>query len=169
VKLSDLITDFERSLKRRGLSPNTIEAYHWALHDLNRRMTLEFLFEVSDLTREVLEEWQDSQIDREWSARSRGLAVTAARQLIRYAIDQELITDPKLERSLAKVKQPEMEPHPIPEADLEIVKAYYLAKPENPSVIELRDRALFFFIFTTCGRVSEILQARVDDYWARRR
>lgn len=61
--LRDLLNEFERSLRRRSLSPNTIEAYHWALHDLiDKTMCMEFLFRVDELTREVLEQWQDSQL-----------------------------------------------------------------------------------------------------------
>jgi len=175
VKLTILLDDFERSMRRRELSPNTIEAYHWALHDLiNKTMALDLWAkstdlvgpdpQVADLTREALESWQDSQLQRGWSARSRGLAVTAVRQFIRYGIDKEHIVDAKLERALAKIKQPEAEPHPIPEADLAKIKAYLLPKPTQ--VEALRDRALFFYILATGGRVSEILQARVDSYEA---
>lgn len=95
-----------------------------------------------------------------------GLAGTAARQFIRYAVDEGKITDHKLERALAKVKQPDPEPHPIPEADLVKIKAHLLPLPIDAGVEQLRDRALFFFILATGGRVSEILQVRVDDYEA---
>ena len=166
MQLTALLNDFEQSLRRRDLSPCTIEAYHWALHDLiTKGMAPARLTEVSDLTREVLEEWQDSQLDR-WIPRSRGLACTAARQFIRYGIDKEHISDPKLERALAKVKQPEPEPHPIPEDALAVIKGHLLPMPQDHSVEKLRDRALFFFILATGGRVSEILQVRVDDYEA---
>lgn len=163
--LGDLLNDFERSLRRRSLSPNTIDAYHWALHDLiHKTMYSEFLMRVDDLTREVLEQWQDSQLTRGWTARSRGLAGTAARQFIRFAIEEGAITDHTLEKALAKIKQPDPEPHPIPEADLAKIKAYLLPLPFDADVEQLRDRALFFFILATGGRVSEILQTRVDDY-----
>lgn len=166
MKLTVLLDDFEQSLRRRELSPCTIEAYHWALHDLIiMGMAPARLTDTTDLTREVLEEWQDSQIDR-WTPRSRGLAVTAVRQFIRYGVNEDKITDLKLERALAKIKQPDPEPHPIPEADLAKIKAYLLPLPEQPTVVQLRDRALFFFILATGGRVSEILQTRVDDYEA---
>ena len=63
--LNDLLTDFELYLKRRELSPRTVDAYHWALHDLiHKAMQPARLTKVSDLTREVLTEWQDSQIER---------------------------------------------------------------------------------------------------------
>jgi integrase/recombinase XerC len=167
MQLADLLDDFERSLRRRDLSPCTIEAYHWALHDLIvKAMAPARLTNVSDLTREVLEEWQDTQLERGWVPRTRGLAGTAIRQFIRFGIEKDLIVDAKLERALAKVRQPEAEPHPIPENDLAAIKAYLLPMPEGASVEKLRDRALFFFILATGGRVSEILQARVDDYEA---
>lgn len=165
--LTTLFEDFEQSLRRRDLSPNTIEAYHWALHDLiEKAMEPAGLVEITDLTREVLQEWQDTQLEREWVPRTRGLAGVAVRQFIRFGIEQELIIDARLERALAKIKQPDPEPHPIPEADLAKIKAYLLPLPENPSVTQLRDRALFFFILGTAGRVFEILQAKVTDYAA---
>ncbi len=167
MQLKDLLNDFERNLRRRELSPCTIDAYHWALHDLiNKAMGPAELTEVSDLSREVLEEWQDTQLEREWAPRTRGLAGTAIRQFIRFGIEKDLIVDAKLERALAKVKQPDPEPHPIPGIDLAKIKARLLPLPEQPDVIQLRDRALFFYILATGGRVSEILQARVDDYEA---
>lgn len=167
MRLTDLLDDFEQSLRRRDLSPCTIEAYHWALHDLiNKGMAPACLTEVEHLTRDVLEDWQDSQIERGWTARSRGLAITGVRQFIRYGVNEDQIVDLKLERALAKVKQPDPEPHPIPEADLAKIKTHLLPLPEQPTVVQLRDRALFFFILATGGRVSEILQVRVDDYEA---
>lgn len=167
MKLADLADAFEQSLRRRDLSPRTIRAYHWALHDLiEKAMRPARLLEVSDLTRQVLEEWQDSQLERDWTARSRGLAGTAIRQLIRFGLEKDYIKDAKLEKALAKVKQPDPVPHPIPEADLAKIKAALLPLPEDASAEQLRDRALFFFILATGGRVSEILQARVDDYEA---
>src|SRR5260370_32134911 len=119
MELSELLDDFEQSLRRRELSPCTIDAYRWGLHDLIfKAMAPARLTDVSHLTREVLEDWQDSQLERGWVPRTRGLAATAIRQFIRYGIDKEYIVDVKLERALAKIKQPDPEPHPIPEADL---------------------------------------------------
>lgn len=165
--LADLADAFEQSLRRRDLSPRTVRAYHWAIHDLiEKAMRPARLVDVAHLTRSVLEEWQDSQIERNWTARSRGLAGTAIRQLLRFGIEKEYIVDLKLEKALAKVKQPDPVPHPIPEADLAKIKAALLPMPEDATPERLRDRALFFFILSTGGRVSEILQTRVDDYEA---
>jgi integrase len=165
MRLSDLLNDFEQSLRQRDLSPCTIEAYHWALHDLiAKAMAPAHLVEVEDLTRDVLREWQDTHLEREWSVRSRGLASTAIRQFIKFGVEEDKILDLKLERVVARVKQPEPDPHPIPPDDLAKIKAYLLPYPENPTVVQLRDRAQFCFILATGGRVSEILQVRTDDY-----
>ncbi len=166
MKLAELVEKFEQSLRRRDLSPCTVRAYHWALHDLvDKAMAPARLTEVSDLTREVLEEWQDAHVE-DWRPRTRGLAITGVRQLIRFGLENDYITDNKLTRALAKVKQPEPEPHPIPEHDLAAIKAHLLSLPADTSAVGLRDRALFFFILATGGRVSEILQTRTDDYEA---
>lgn len=167
MRLADLADDFEQSLRRRDLSPRTIKGYRWALHDLiEKAMAPARLTEVEQLTRDVLEDWQDSQIERGWKPRTRGLASTAIRQLIKFGLHNDYITDLKLEGGLARVKQPDAEPHPIPEADLAKIKAALLPRPVDASPVELRNRALFFFILATGGRVSEILQTRIDDYEA---
>ena len=168
MKLTDLVAEFEQSLRRRDLSPCTIEAYHWALHDLvDKAMAPARLTDVKHLTRPVLEEWQDSHV-ADWKPRTRGLATTAVTQFIKYGLETEHITDLKLIRGLAKVKQPEAEPHPIPEESLTAIRNYLLSLRADSSVEQLRDRALFPFILATGGRVSEILQVRVDNYEAPR-
>ncbi len=163
--LNDLLYRFELSLQRRDLSPRTVLAYHWALHDLiHKAMQPPRLVNVSDLTREVLEEWQDTQIERGWKPRVRGLSVTAVRQLIKFAIKNDYITDPKLEWALAEVKQPEAEPHPIPEEDLAKIQAYLLPLTSDMTLVQLRDRALFIFILSTGARVTEALQPTRTNY-----
>src|SRR5258708_12649059 len=93
MELSELFDDFEQSLRRRELSPCTIDAYRWGLHDLIfKAMAPAHLTDVSHLTRVVLEKWQDSQLERGWVPRTRGVAPTAIRQFIRYRLHHELIS-----------------------------------------------------------------------------
>jgi site-specific recombinase XerD len=165
VLLTELLHKFELSLKRRELSPHTVLNYHWALHDLiDKRMGAAGLVEVEALTQRVLEDWQDSQIERRWHPRSRGLAITATRQFIKFGVWNDYITDAKLERALAKVKQPEAEPHPISEEDLAKIQAYLLPLTSDLTLTQLRDRALFVFILSTGARVSEALQPTRTNY-----
>lgn len=165
--LNELLRKFELSLKRRDLSPRTVLNYHWALHDLiHKAMQPAGLVLVSDLTRDVLEEWQDTQLEREWAPRSRSLSVTATRQFVKFAIEGEYIIDPKqhLNRALAKVKQPDPEPHPIPNEDLAIINAYLLPLRSDMTIFELQERALFCYILSTAARVSEALQPNRENY-----
>lgn len=158
MRLDDLLNDFERSLRRRDLSPHTIDAYHWALKDLIvKGMAPAGLYLITDLSREVLEDWQDSLIERDFAPRSRSLAVTASRQFLRYLADKDII-DSKVERALARVKIPEGTPHPIPKPDLALIKAHLLASPD------LRSRALFFCLLTCGARIAEALRMRRDNY-----
>jgi site-specific recombinase XerD len=167
MRLADLANEFEQSLRQRDLSPRTVAAYHWALNDLiEKAMRPARLVDVEHMTRPVLREWQDTQLEREWEPRTRGLASTAIRQFIKFGMENDYIIDAKLERALAKVKQPDPEPHPIPEAALEAIKAALIPYPQDSSIVALRDRALFFSTLSSGGRVSEILQMRVDNYEA---
>lgn len=164
--LTELLHKFELSLKRRDLSPRTVKNYHWALHDLiNKQMAPDGLKLVSDLTRQALEDWQDTQIERSWAPRSRSLSVTATRQFIKFGAELDAITDIKLERALAKVKQPEAEPHPIPAEDLAVIRARILV-PATPamSLEQLRDRAMFAYFLSTAARVMEGLQPTRVNY-----
>lgn len=160
MRLDDLLADFLRSLKRRELSPNTIEAYQWALHDLIGKGTAGWRPEqrvLANLDREALEAWQDSLLERSLAPRSRSLAVTAARQFLRFLMDKDYI-DSRLERSLARVKIPEGTPHPISKPDLDKLKTYFLVSPN------LLERALFFCLLVTGARISEALRMKADDY-----
>ena len=160
--LDQVLEDFERAMLRRDLSPATVRTYRWALEDLFGGMKQSGLSDIHDLTRDVLEDWQDTMVERKWKPRSRSLAVTAARQLVKWAAERDLV-DWKLEKSLAKVKTPDGRPRPIPAADLELIKAYLLPRRPRMNIVALRDRALFFYLLTTGARVSEALQVRRDD------
>lgn len=148
---------------RRDLSPATVRTYRWAMQDLFEGLKAIGIRDITELTREHLEDWQDHMLEEHWKPRSRSLAVTAARQLIRWGVDRDLL-DARLERALARVKTPDGKPRPIPERDLEIIKAYLLPRRPKMGIVALRDRALFFYLLTTGARVSEALQVRRDDF-----
>jgi len=160
--LDQVLEDFERAMLRRQLSPATVRTYRWGLQDLFEGMKQAGLRDVHDLSRGILEDWQDTMGERKWRPRSRSLAVTAARQFIRWASERDLV-DFRLEKALVKVKTPDGRPRPLPKADLEKVKAYLLPRRPRMNIVALRDRALFFYLLTTGARVSEALQVRRDD------
>ncbi len=160
--LDQVLEDFERAMLRRQLSPATVRTYRWSLQDLFGGMKTAGLHDIRELTREMLEDWQDTMVERKWRPRSRSLAVTAARQFIRWGDDHGLV-DHRLEKALAHVKTPDGRPRPIKKDDLEKIKAYLLPRRPHMGIVALRDRALFFYLLTTGARVSEALQVRRDD------
>lgn len=159
-----LADDYGRSLIRRGKSPNTLRGYGWALHDLatfaeqqlGKRATLE------ELTRPLLEAWQDDQLRRGLAPRTRALAVTAVRGFLAWAEREELEIPRSLRVALEPIQAPRLLPRPIPEEDLLRI-LHYLApvRPKMP-VKALRDRALFLYLLGTGCRVSEALQIDRD-------
>jgi integrase/recombinase XerD len=157
-----VLEDFERAMLRRQLSPATVRTYRWAMQDLFGGMREAGLTDIRELTRDMLEDWQDTMGERKWRPRSRSLAITAARQLIRWAAERDLV-DFRLEKALARVKTPDGRPRPIKKPDLEKIKAYLLPRRAHMNIVALRDRALFFYLLTTGARVSEALQVRRDD------
>src|SRR6266568_4268787 len=76
--LDQVLEDFERAMLRRQLSPATVRTYRWSLQDLFGGMKTAGLHDIRELTREMLEDWQDTMVERKWRPRSRSLAVTAA-------------------------------------------------------------------------------------------
>ena len=159
------LEDFERAMIRQDRSPSTIRAYRWALEDLFNGMKIAGKRSVEDVDREVLEDWQDTMIERGMKPRSRGLAASAAKQFIRWAADQGWL-DYRAEKALVRVKAPPLRPRPIAPDDLEALKRFLLPRRPRMSLVALRDRALFFYYLTTGARSSEVLQVRRDDITA---
>jgi integrase/recombinase XerD len=160
--LDQVLEDFERSMLRRDMSRATVRTYRWAMQDLFGGMRSAGLTDIRALNRDVLEDWQDTMVERKWRPRTRALAVTAARQLVKWAAEHDLV-DFRLEKALVKVKTPDGRPRPIPPEDLEAIKRYLLPRRPHMGIVALRDRALFFYLLTTGARVSEALQVRRDD------
>jgi site-specific recombinase XerD len=155
-RLEELVDGFERSMIREERSPATIKSYRWAVDDLVRFLAGQGITYPSELTRALLEAWQDTLHPR-MKARSRSLAATAARQFLRWAADRDLV-DLKLILAIARVRTHRLLPRPIPPADLARIKAYLAPRRPRMAVRALRDRALFFYLLSTGARVSEVLQ-----------
>lgn len=160
--LDQVLDDFERAMLRRDLRPATVRTYRWAVQDLFEQLRGAGLSDVSGLTRDHLERWQDTMVERRQKASTRALAANAARQFLRWAADHELV-DWRLERGLTKVRVKQLDPRPIPEEDFDRLRAFLLPRRPRMGVVALRDRALFFYLLTTAARVSEALQVRRDE------
>jgi site-specific recombinase XerD len=156
---------FERDLLRRDFSPATVRTYGLGIKNLFSFLRDQGVDDFHYLTRELLEAWQDSLRERTtprpMKATSRGLYGTAVRQLIRWAADRDIV-DLKLERAIVGVRTRKRDSsearQPINAEDLEVIAAYLGPRRPRMSVIDLRDRAMFFFFVQTGGRVNEVLQ-----------
>ena len=160
---------FERSLLREDLSPKTVRSYGIGIKNLFSFLRDQGVDDLADLTRDLLERWQDSLRDHvpTFKAGTRSLYGTAVRQLIRWAADHDML-DLKLERAIVGVRtrhrETEEARQPIAEEDLGRLMAYLGPRRARMTVVELRDRALFFYLLTTGARVNEALQVRRDNF-----
>jgi site-specific recombinase XerD len=156
---------FERSLLRAGRSPATVHTYMWTVDKLLDFLQRAGLEDLSEVTRDHLERWQDEILQSRLKARSRQHASSIARALLRWAADREII-DWRLERAIVPVKVKRTKRRPIPREDLAKILAYILPRRPHMSLVELRDRALFVYLLVTGARVTEALQAKRTDYIA---
>jgi integrase len=161
--LDQVLEDFERDMLRRALRPNTVRIYRWAAQDLFDFLKATYnVSDIKELDRDRLQRWQDAMVNRELRASTRAMAVSAARQLLNWAADNDLV-DPRLVRGLTKVRTKPGRPRPLARADVLTIQAYLLPRRPHMGIVALRDRALFSFILTTSARVSEALQLRRDE------
>ncbi len=157
---------FERALLRGDRhAPDTARTYGWALQKLWTFLAAEGIEDIQEITRDVLERWQDQLQQTTLSARSRQMAGTAARALFHWAADRDMV-DWRLERSIVSVKVKRKKRRPIPRADLDKIIAWLGPRRPHMSLIDLRDRAMFFYMFVTAARLGELLQAMRRDFIA---
>jgi site-specific recombinase XerD len=154
------IAEFSRFLVRQDRSPATIKTYQWALRDFTDFLSSRRVDGLHQLTRGLLEAWQDRLIAARMRPRSRSLATTAVRQFLKWAGDHEYC-DARLAGWLASVRVKPLKPKPIPPPDLALLLEHYGPVPARDGAYglgALRNRAMFFYFLTTGARVSEALQ-----------
>jgi integrase len=164
-----LVEDWERWMLRKGRAPGTIKGYLWALDSFRPDAPAD----MRDLTPRQLEAWQD-RLAAKWvwhrhpplaaasaerlSTGSRMQAVTAMRSLLTYCRKQRLGLSDYLPDALEAVRVRNEERHEIMPADFAKLIAYLTPKRPRMEVTDLRTRALFFYLFYSAARVSEVLQ-----------
>jgi integrase/recombinase XerC/integrase/recombinase XerD len=158
---NDLIEDFLRTLRRKGRSANTLDAYRWALGDWIRFLQLRHVDEPSLWTRQIVEFWQDS-LETRLKPKSRSLAATALRVFLAWCGERGKV-QPDLHRFVDQVSVPKRIPRPLPAEDLGRLKEYFRVCPPRTDLVSRRDRALFLFLVGTCARVSEVLSLDRED------
>lgn len=153
---------FSRQMLRQDLSPKTVRSYGIGLKNFFAYLRDQGVDDLHHINRQLLEGWQDSMRERvpPLRAGSRSLYSTAVRQLIRWAADRDIV-DLKLERAIVSVKtrhkDDEHVRQPIESEDLVRLMAHLGPRRARMTVIDLRDRALFFVLLETGARVSEVL------------
>lgn len=156
-----IVSDYLAVLGRRGRSAGTIRAYRFALHDFERFLTRESL-DIASAEPSDVEHWQDDQIRRGLSARSRQLSASAVRSALRWAA-QRGACDPSLSRAVETPRAPRLLPRPLSTADVERIRAYLHPRRPRANLMYWRTRALFFYAVTTGARISEILSVDRED------
>jgi site-specific recombinase XerD len=160
---------FGKQLLREEFSPATVRNYLLGVKTLFVYLRERGVDDLVLLDRQLLEDWQDELRDRNppLKAASRRAYATAVKRLIEWAADRDLV-DLKLLRAIARVRthrpSQEEERQPIPAEDLEQLLAYLGPRRRRTTLIDLRDRALFFFMLETGLRVSEALQVTRDKF-----
>jgi site-specific recombinase XerD len=160
---------FARSLLREDLSPKTVRSYGTGLKNLFTYLRDQGVDDLTYLNRDLLEGWQDSMREQVPVLRSgsRALYGTAVRRLIRFAADHDLV-DYRLERVIVGVRKrnrsQEKPREPISSEDLAVLMAYLGPRRPRMSVIDLRDRALFYVFLGTGVRANEALQMPRANY-----
>ena len=160
---------FGKQLRREEFSPATVRNYLLGVKTLFVYLRERGVDDLVLLDRQLLEDWQDALRDRNppLKAASRRAYATAVKRLIEWAADRDIV-DLKLMRAIARVRsrRPESdnERQPIPEEDLEQLLAYLGPRRPRMTLIDLRDRALFFFMLETGLRVSEALQVPREQF-----
>jgi site-specific recombinase XerD len=161
--LDSVEESFERALLRQDLSPKTVRSYGIGIKNFFAFLRDQGVDDLHHLTREHLENWQDAMRERvpPLKAGSRSLYSTAVKQLIRWAADRDIV-DLKLERAIVGVRtrhrSDQETRQPISEEDLARLMAYLGPRRARMTVVDLRDRALFFVLLATGARVNEALQ-----------
>lgn len=140
----------------KGLSPNTLAAYHTDLQRLKR--SVDSRRSPLDIRRDDLSKVLRKMHVEGRSPRSVARWIVAVRGFFSYLVGEEILTEdpaaqldaPRVWRSLPKV---------LTFAEVELL----LASPERSEPLGLRDAAMLEVLYATGLRVSELLGLRLGD------
>jgi len=154
---NDLVRQWQAALRRRGRSPNTLNAYAWAVNRLSTWL------DGRPISVGQLRAWQDSLA--ELRPASRLVAANAVRSLLRWAarerLGSELGIEPGLWEWVELPTVPERLPRALDPETLRRLLRWFAARRRDLGW--QRDRALFLFLLTSSLRVSEALSLRRDQ------
>lgn len=148
---------------RRAGAASSAETYGTQLRGLRRYLAEHGVTRVPQIREEHLEGWQDALVDRGLKPASRSLAATAVRGWLNWLMERELVGW-RLLRAVTAVKRPRGRARPIPKTELEQLVDHMAPARRGRSLLQLRDRAFFFYLLTTGARISEALRVGRDNY-----
>jgi site-specific recombinase XerD len=155
----ELADDYLLHLRRQGRARGTVRAYSWILEKWVLAMIDQGAVQPGDVTLRHVERWQD-QLGAV-SLATQSIAISAVRGMLRWAGSRHLV-DPTIWTGMVQVRVPAHLPRPLAEVDLDRLLAHFRRRPRD--LVPLRDRALFFYLFTTGARISEALQVDRDAH-----
>jgi integrase/recombinase XerC len=158
VLWDDLARDWERSMRARNLSTNTVRIYLGAVDRLAERVQDQRGdVEVTDITRRDIEDWSQARL----KVRAAGTVNAEWRGIQQFF--KWLDAEDEIERTPFSTLSPPIVPEqPVPVlTDAELVAV--LATCRGKSMLDRRDAAIFRLLLDTGGRLGEIAVAKVED------
>lgn len=160
TSLKDLLADFLEQLElAHGRSSKTVENYD---HYLQRFFEKQKISSVEDITQDAIRSFrrwlsQEGASGRGVASSTQNYHFIAIRQFLKYLAKRDVPAMAAEKIDLAK----------LPERDIDIlypeeVEAL-LSAPKTDSLAGLRDRALFYTLFSTGLRISEAVRLNRDD------
>lgn len=149
-----------RAQLRRGRATASIRTWSVYLRNLGRFLEEERAESPEDLTRDLLERWQDGLRDHLLPA-SQQVAVHSVRALLKWADLEEVSVHAGLWARLETPAIPERLPRALEPRELRAILEHYSVPRSD--LIWLRDRALFVFLLTSGSRIAEALQVDRDE------
>jgi integrase len=159
--LRDLVGEWKRSLAVNR-STNTVKSYGFPIDDFLRYLKPFEVSEARALSRKHIEGWQEQLASRQLSPKSRSAYVGALRVFMRWAEQHyKPFADSNLWLDVASVPDTERNVDPLSDSDFAKIVAHLRALP--PTLVNLRDRALFFTFVASGARVGDVLRLKRKD------
>jgi site-specific recombinase XerD len=167
LELEALADEWGRWLQDAGKAAKTVSAYRDSMNGLLRFLIENQATTAADLRwpagKDLLKGWQHSMVTRGLSLNTRANYVAVAKSWIRWLLAEDHLDDRRLDLVLLRPATPRGLPRPIPEDDLKQIAAFLLPRYPGMSLMNLRNRALWWWLISTGCRVSEALQLRREQ------
>ena len=150
----EILKDFEKKLIENEKSKNTIESY---IRDVKQ-----FLFwnkeEVNNIDKSLIKEYTKYLQDKNLAIKTVNRKLVSVNQFIEFINDEEILSSP----ITIKVKQLKVENQNFIEDMLENNDVIRIINASNKAN-DIRATTLFYTMFYTGARVSEVLQIKASD------